>query len=186
MSRVLRCFAAASIESAPTTPDAFAERDGERRIGRAAADQEHGGIAGRIGLRQRDLRFRQPAQHGGMEGAHAERGAEPRDQAVGIAAARGEGQGVLRQRARSIERHERQVGRLVGDLPGERRHMRLVPDMHRGENRGRLHLLDRARGAGPVGVDDGKQTGLVQRRNERRPLGVGHKQDRARLGHRKL
>lgn len=64
--------------------------------------------------------------------------------------------------------------------------MGLVPDMHRGENRGRLHLFDRARRAGPVGVDDGKQTGLVQCRNERRPLGVGHKQDRARLGHRKL
>jgi len=58
--------------------------------------------------------------------------------------------------------------------------------MHRGENRGRLHLLDRTRRAGPVGVDDGKQTGLVQGRNERRPLGAGHKQDRARLGHRKL
>jgi hypothetical protein len=87
---------------------------------------------------------------------------------------------------RGIQSYKGNVGRLAGDPLRKHGQIRLVSVLHRGDNSGRLHLLNRARRAGPVGVDDGKESGLVQRRNEGGPLGIGHKQDRARLGHRKL
>ena len=57
---------------------ALAKRDRQRRIGAAAADQQHGRVARRIDMRQRHRRCRhQPAHHGRMQRADAQRGAQP-------------------------------------------------------------------------------------------------------------
>ena len=61
-----------------------------------------------------------------------------------MTAARREGKRVVRQRALCIEGDERQIKRLVGDRLRKPRHVRLVPGMHRGDNRGRLDLVDGA------------------------------------------
>ena len=123
MSRTLRCFAAASSESAPTTPirsPSATESDG---IACAAADQQHGGVARGIGIVERRARGRiaiQPAQHRRMQRPHPQCGAQPRQQTIEIAAALGERDGVCRQRRRGIDGDQRKIGFCRGDLLGER------------------------------------------------------------------
>ena len=76
----------------------LAERDRQRGIGAAAADQQHGGVPGGVDIRQRDPGGRyQPAHHGRMQRADTQRRAQARDEAAGIALALEKRNGVIGQ-----------------------------------------------------------------------------------------
>jgi hypothetical protein len=64
--------------------------------------------------------------------------------------------------------------------------MSLMRTAKRRDDSGRLDLVHGVCRARPIAVDDGKKPGPVERRNESRPLGIGHKEDRAGLGHHNL
>ncbi len=137
----------------------LAERNRERRIARAAADQEHGGVTRRIAVVERRTRGRiavEPAQHRGMQRPHPKRGAQPRQQAIEIAAALRERNGVCGQRACGIDRNQRKIGFGGGDLRGEG-----IESGFRGigcgdQDRGGRQLRNRARHVGPIDLNDRK------------------------------
>ena len=90
-------------------PHPLAERHGKRRVGGATADQQYGGVAGRIDIRQCFSRRRvlQPAHHRGMQAPDAQRGAEPRNQTVEIAVRLRERNGVFGQVNAGIDSEQR-------------------------------------------------------------------------------
>ena len=165
----------------------FAERYRKRRIGGAAADQQHGGVAGGIGVRQGCSLRRvvvKPAHHGGMQGPDPQRGAQARRQAIEIAAAWRERNGVFGQRCPGIDGDQRKIGLSCGDLFRQRLEAGFNGlGRRRDHNRGRLHLLDGARRVGPGGIDDRKHLRGVERCRKRRPVGIRNDNDRALLGH---
>ena len=170
---------------------ALAERDRQRRIGAAAADQQHGGVARRIDLRQRHRRCRhQPAHHGRMQRAHAQRGPQARHQTVGAAAlglAAGLGlkerNDVVRMRRPRVDRDQRQIGLACRSPRGQLRQPGRIGVGGRGQHGGRLHLFDGPHRIGPFGLDHWKQPADVERGGKGRPPRGRHDEDRALLGH---
>ena len=148
MSRMLRCFAAASMLERADNSHPLAKRHRKRWVGGATADQQHGGVASGIGIRNHWSRRRivgKPAHHGGMQCPDPQRCAKTRNQAIEIAAALRERNGVLGQRAFGIDRDQRKIGlplrRSVSQAP--RGPVQSAPE-NASENRGRLQLLDGA------------------------------------------
>ena len=99
--------------------DPLAERYRKRRIGGAAADQQHGGVAGRIEVGCVARASGSPSMRRITvicECANPQAGAQPRRQAIEAAAGLGKWNGVVGQRCRGIDRDQRQIGPLRGDL----------------------------------------------------------------------
>ena len=190
MSRTLRCFAAASMRERADHAGVLAERDRQRRIGAAAADQQHGGVARRIDMRQRHRRCRhQPAHHGRMQRAHAQRGAQARHQAVG-AGRRLRGLALKERNDVVRMRESADRPRSAADRAGAPRRARPAAASPaasasdgRGQHGGRLHLFDGARRVRPLGLDHRKQPRDIERGGKRRPSRGRYDEDRALLGH---
>ena len=168
---------------------ALAKRDRQRRIGAAAADQQHGGVARRIDMRRRHRRCRyQPAHHGRMQRPHAQRRTQAGHQTVGAALslqdlALKEGNDVVRMRYLRVDRDQRQI-RLACRNP--RCQLRQSGFMGVGgcrQHGGRLHLFDCAHRVRPLGLDHRKQPADIERGGKRRPSRSRHDEDRTLLGH---
>ena len=150
-------------------PDPLAERYRKRGVGGAAADQQHGGVAGRIEVGRRGARQRltvQAAHHGDIKRANPQGSAQPRGQAIETAAGLRKRNGVVGQRCRGVDRDQRQIGPLRGDLSGEGVEAGFGRSGHRDQHRGRVQLLDGARCIGPAGIDHRKHLGVVERAGE--------------------
>ena len=168
---------------------ALAKRDRQRRIGAAAADQQHGGIARRIDMRQRHRRCRhQPAHDGRMQRPHAQRGTQACHQTVG--AARGlrdlrlkEGNDVVWMRDQRVDRDQRQIRLARRNPRGQFREASCIGVGGISQHGGRLHLLDGAHRVRPLGLDHRKQPREVERGGKGRPSRGRHDEDRTLLGH---
>ena len=149
ISRVLRCFAAASMLERADHAHAFAECHGKRRIGAAAADQENGRVAGgnvdapgraaagssrRITVACKDRTI--SAARSAPAGDRNYRGLRKGNGAFGQR---------FRDRPRSAADKVRGPRSLRQRIQGG-----LVDAGRRDQNRGRLQLLDGARCIGPA------------------------------------
>ena len=172
---------------------ALAKRDRQRRIGAAAADQQHGSVARRIDMRQRHRRCRhQPAHHGRMQRPHAQRGTQAGHQTVGAALSCGlglrdlglkEGNDVVRMRDPRVDRDQRQIRLACRNPRCELRQSGCIGVGGCSQHGGRLHLLDGAHRVRPLGLDHRKQPADVERGGKGRPSRGRHDEDRTLLGH---
>ncbi len=144
---------------------ALAERDRQRRVSGAAADQQDGGVARRIGVGQSGLHrsILEPPQHGDMQRPDAQGSTQARHQAIEVAASLRERQRVFRKLRLGIDGDQRNIGFSRGDLFCQRFELGVGRARHRGEDGGWLHLRDRVRGVVPAGIDHWKQVGFAER-----------------------
>jgi hypothetical protein len=164
----------------------LAERDRERREAAAAADQEHGRMQRRITLCQLGGAWRlggKAAQNRCIQGADPQRRAQSRDQAIVVAAAQRQRQSILGKLALSLDRNQGKVGLACSNLLRQCRKARVVDASHVGDDGSRLDIRCRAHRVAPVGVNDRKQSRLVERGCKRRPAVVSDDEDRPLLGH---
>ena len=165
---------------------ALAERDGQRRKGGPASKQKHGGVAGGIGIGQPDLFSRlvfEPAQHGGVQHSHTQRGAQARDEPVDIAVAMRERNGVIGKRASGFDDDQRKIRASRRDLLGKRCQTGFGPIEHRGKDDAGLHLRDGARSVDPARLDHRKHLRFIERCHKGRPPIAGDDEDGALLRH---
>jgi hypothetical protein len=147
----------------------LADRDRERRVGAAAANQENGRIAGWIDIVERHRHRRlQPAHDSRVQRPDAKRGIEagnqPRRHALRL-----EKRNRIAGRAQiRIDRDQRQIGLVLCDRLGERADAGLVDPGRGGNHRRGAQLFDGAHRVAPFALDHRKQFCLVQRGGERR------------------
>ena len=166
--------------------DPLAERDRKRRVGAAAADQEHGGVAGGI-----DIATASSAPVGTSRRITVACSDRTRSAACRRAIRRSELPCGLRKtewhcRASGrlrIDRDQRQIGLVRRDLLGERGKAGLIDLGHGGKNRGRAATARRRAPRRPSRSRSPETVGLVKRGRERRPPRGRHDKDRALLGH---
>ena len=178
---------------------ALAKRDRQRRISAAAADQQHGGVARRIDMRQPHRRCRhQPAHDGRVQRPYAQRGTQPGRQTVGAALSlQGlgwrnlrlrdlvlkKGNHVVWMRDPRIDRDQRQIRLACRNPRCQLRQSGCIGVGSCSEHGGWLHLLDGAHRVRPLRLDHRKQPADVERGSKGRPSRGRHDEDRTLLGH---
>ena len=91
---------------------------------------------------------------------------------------------VFRQSALWLDHEQRKIGLDVTDLYGERVEFEAGTFRCGGENDRRMELRNRKRSLGPGRLNDRKRRVLAECGHERRPLVIGHDNDRTLLqGH---